>query len=290
MSLPNVIPFDEQFYDLGPKEVEYLKEQTGIDDDDSLKAHILQVQQKAYNEYPYPCILYFTFMKFTISDMPVYSSILELCRTRQNAIFLEFGCCLGSDIRRVVADGWPAHQVIGSDMRQAFWDFGHELYRSTPETFTATCLVGDVLDPAFLPAGQILSKAPDTPCPNFQSLTSCFPLAGRVAVIYVARFFHLFDEKKQLELAFKLAALLAPEPGSTIFGTHIGIPERPPGNILEPASTFFCHSPESWRELWEKVFVGHAVKIDATVSPVPDNFRKAGGSQEYVLKWSVVRL
>lgn len=173
----------------------------------------------------------------------------------------------------------------------AFWDFGHELYRSTPETFTATCLVGDVLDPAFLPAGEILTKAPDTPCPNFRSLTSCFPLAGRVSVIYVTRFFHLFDERKQLELALKLAALLSPDPGSTIFGAHIGIPERSPGNNLESLSTFFCHSPESWRKLWQDtVFLGHAVKIDATVSLVPDNFRKAGSSQEYILKWSVVRL
>lgn len=53
MSLQNLIPFEEQFYDLGPVEIEYLKAQTGIDDDDSLKAHILQIQQKAYDVHRY---------------------------------------------------------------------------------------------------------------------------------------------------------------------------------------------------------------------------------------------
>lgn len=48
MSLQNLIPFDERFYNLGHEEVEYLKAQTRIQDDDALKAHVLQVQQKAY--------------------------------------------------------------------------------------------------------------------------------------------------------------------------------------------------------------------------------------------------
>ena len=192
---------------------------------------------------------------------------------------------------KVIQISFVRAKKIDTILILAFWDFGHELYKSTPETFAATCLVGDVLDPVFLPVGKISTRAPATPCPDLRSLTSCLPLAGRVSVIYVARFFHLFDEKKQLDLAFKLAALLSPEPGSTIFGTHIGIPERPQETSPKSPSTFFCHSPESWRELWEdQVFAGHSVKVDAMVSLVPDRFQKAGNSREYILVWSVVRL
>ena len=132
--------------------------------------------------------------------------------------------------------------------------------------------------------------APETPCPEFHSLTSFCLLRGRVSVIYVARFFHLFTEGKQVEIACKLASLLSPEPGSTIFGTHIGLPERLPTNDFDSSTTFY-HSPQSWRELWEdKVFVGHSVKVDATVSRVPEQFRKTSGSDEHLLTWSVVRL
>ena len=165
------------------------------------------------------------------------------------------------------------------------------MYRSTPENFPATFLVGDVLDDAFLPSGKILTKAPETPCPDFHSLTSFRPLTGRVSVIYIARFFHLFNEGEQVEVACKLASLLSPELGSTIFGTHIGSPERPPMNCSDTPMVFFRHSPESWRELWEdKVFAGRPVKLDATVSRVSEQSRHMSRSDEHLLTWSVVML
>lgn len=173
-------------------------------------------------------------------------------------------------------------------MFPAFWDYGHELYRSTPDTFPATCLVGDVLDPNFLPPGTVSIRVPESPCHEIQSLTSFCSLKGRVSAIYVARFFHLFNEEEQEELACKFASLLSPEPGSTIFGAQIGIPERSP---TDSSSSFFCHSPDSWRELWEdKVFAGHSVKVDGRISQVSEQIRKPGGSNEYLLTWSVVRL
>ncbi len=39
---------DDRFYHLEDKEAEFLKEQTGIQDDEELKQHIIKVQEKAY--------------------------------------------------------------------------------------------------------------------------------------------------------------------------------------------------------------------------------------------------
>lgn len=39
---------DERLYDLTDEECSFFKQQTGIQDDDELKAHIVQVQAKAY--------------------------------------------------------------------------------------------------------------------------------------------------------------------------------------------------------------------------------------------------
>lgn len=41
-------PLDERFYDLTDEDRAFFKQQTGIQDDDELKAHILQVQAEAY--------------------------------------------------------------------------------------------------------------------------------------------------------------------------------------------------------------------------------------------------
>ena len=77
---------DERLYDLTEDERTFFKQQTGIQDDDELKAHLFQVQAEAYEVciplkyissaemkkkknsskkqvYPYPCIRLFHFAK-----------------------------------------------------------------------------------------------------------------------------------------------------------------------------------------------------------------------------------
>ena len=41
-------PLDERLYDPTHDELKFFKQQTGIQDDDELKAHILEVQAEAY--------------------------------------------------------------------------------------------------------------------------------------------------------------------------------------------------------------------------------------------------
>ena len=76
-------PLDPAFYSLTEEEVGFYKAQTGIQDDDALKEHILAVQKDAYEVrlaahsercnvvaadsseqvFPYPCIRWFTFAR-----------------------------------------------------------------------------------------------------------------------------------------------------------------------------------------------------------------------------------
>jgi hypothetical protein len=46
--VPPVFRLDEESYDLSEEERGFLKGQTGIQDDDELKAHVLQLQTEAY--------------------------------------------------------------------------------------------------------------------------------------------------------------------------------------------------------------------------------------------------
>ena len=72
---------DERLYDLSDEERSFLKEQSGIQDDDELKEHVIQVQTEAYKVnfgkakswrfmqtfvlqvHPYPCIRLFNFAR-----------------------------------------------------------------------------------------------------------------------------------------------------------------------------------------------------------------------------------
>jgi len=290
------IPLNDDLYFLGEEHIKFLKAQSGIKDDEALKAHILTVQQEAYhNVHPYPCIRRFQFVKYKITQYPAYRDLLALGKTRSGALFLDIGCCAGTDIRKVVADGYPHSQVIASDIRPEFWELGHKLFRSNTRTFPVAFIPGDALDPSFLDVAPP-STSPQTPLPPLPTLTSLSPLHGRLSAIHASSVFHLFDEAKQLTLARGLASLLSSEPGSIIFGAHSARPEKGVRvEALAPDSQhvpIFSHGPESWKDLWEKeVFSEGQVRVWVELKEVerPD-MQHWDISKFWVLVWSVTRL
>ncbi|KAL4250087.1 hypothetical protein ABKN59_005977 [Abortiporus biennis] len=290
-------PLDESFYSLDPVELAFFRQQTGIQDEKELKAHILKVQKEAYEVFPYPCIQRFGFTKLKISRFPAYEETLKLGRERPGALFLDMGTCFGNDVRKIVADGFPTQQTIASDLREEFWTLGHKLFRSTPGTFPVPFIKGDVFDPGFLAPSSIFFSPPTTRLPPLSALTTLTPLQGRLSAIHASSFFHLFNEEKQAELARKMATLLSPEPGSVIFGGHGGKPDK--GIRLEvyrdlkvvQEIPMFCHSPSSWTELWQDVFGGKdKVRVWTSFEEFPFAGDKEGDARWYVLNWSVTRI
>ena len=125
------------------------------------------------------------------------------------------------------------------------------------------------------------------------------PVQGHISVIHASWFFHLFDEVQQLEVAQRLASLLSPAKGSVMFGSNLGhsekgwqIPSKHGADVR-----WFCHSPESWKELWDgQVFERGTVKVVAELhaldGPVASGsanaFRSSDGTIHF-LQWSVTR-
>ena len=110
------LPLGSMSLEITPEEEAFFKSETGIQDTEELKKHIIQVQEDAYKVsrcsrtdrkkstpgsdivfrvqvYPYPCIRAFGFAKLRISELPAYPRVLELGKSRQDAIFLDIGCC-----------------------------------------------------------------------------------------------------------------------------------------------------------------------------------------------------
>jgi hypothetical protein len=136
---------------------------------------------------------------------------------------------------------------------------------------------------------------PEGPALDLCSLTSLNPLHGQVFTIHASSFFHLFSEARQLHVAQALAGLLSPEPGSVIFGQHIGKADK--GFVTSPMGDhqMFCHSPASWAQLWdgvvfEKGVVDVKAKLVQTGWEDPDAYQSAIFVKFTVLTWSVTRL
>ncbi|TFY61380.1 hypothetical protein EVG20_g7082 [Dentipellis fragilis] len=233
--------------------------------------------------------------RLTVTELEGYKQLLKLGRERPGAIFLDMACFFGHVLRKAIVDGYPVQNVVGSDLHsrtsylilflkgislslptiEEFMDLGHELFRTTPETLPFTFIPGDIFNPAHLEAIPPFTTThpPTQPRPNLpsQTLTSLNPLRGHVSAIHASAFFHLFTSDQQLAITRKFAALLSPQPGSVIFGDHVGLPE--PGffeNSEAPGWRIFCHSPQSWTEMWDgEVFPKGTVRVEAYLGPLP---------------------
>lgn len=149
---------------------------------------------------------------------------------------------------------------------------------------------GDVFDVSLIDPTPPTYPRASTLTP-LNSLTSLNPLRKRVSAIHASSLFHLFDEVHQLKLAQALAALLSPEAGSVIFGSHNGLHEKG-FKLGAMREKMFCHSPESWEALWNSVvFKKGQVKVEAKIM---DNARRDPSAGDkpvivFLLVWSVTR-
>ncbi|EIW76285.1 hypothetical protein CONPUDRAFT_111132, partial [Coniophora puteana RWD-64-598 SS2] len=264
----NVPPLDPALYHPTPAAHAFLKEQLGLEDNEVLKQHIMKIQQKAYAVAPYPCIRLFAFTEIDIITYPAYKELLRIGHERLGAIFLEMASCFGQEARKVVADGFPVAQVVLSDLQRELMELGHEFFQTSPLTFPAHMVPGDAFSPSMLEIRPPAYAPPNTPYPDLNTLSSLNPLSGHVSAIHASKFFHLFDEAKQKHLARALGGLLSPEPGSIIFGAHVSAKEKGvvKFDVLSSSFDMFCHSPESWAELWDgDVFRKGTVRVDANI-------------------------
>jgi len=173
-----------------------------------------------------------------------------------------------------------------------FWDIGHKLFRTTPETYPAKFLAGDVFDEAHL---SLAPPIPSGPPPLVASVNTLTELRGHISAIFASCFFHLFNEEKQFELSKRLAALLDPRPGSIIFGAHSAMPAK--GECRTTYMSMFCHSPESWTQMWEEqIFEKGQVKVSTVLKEWKMDRRRERvvpadeGTKFYWLAWSIERL
>ncbi|KAF7356402.1 hypothetical protein MVEN_00972800 [Mycena venus] len=281
---------DDPQYVLDPAELAFLKTETGIQDDDALKAHVLAIQKKAYEVYPYPCIRLFGFVRLKINqNRAAYEHVLILGRDIPDALLLDIGCCVGNDLRKIASEGFPVQNIVGTDLRQEFWDLGHELFRSTAASFPATFLAGDAFDPEFLSVPPLSREGMQRAISsNLGTVKSLNDLHGRFSAIHCASLFPHFSEEEQFELAHKLAGLLSPRAGSMIFGSH-GAQLTKGYSSAWGEKRIFYHSPESWREMWDGVaFERGSVEVQTELKNLGRVLNST--SDLHVMFWSVRRM
>ncbi|KAI0295846.1 hypothetical protein B0F90DRAFT_1748903, partial [Multifurca ochricompacta] len=224
--------------------------------------------------YPYLSIRAYYMVYLRMYRHPIYPRVLSQGKEDPSAILLDVGCCIGTDVRKLVIDGYPASQVLGIDLRPEFLTLGHKLYGDA-ESCRIHFLAADIFA---LSKPLIAPRAPSSEATPY---------------IHAGSLFHIWDEPTQHTLALRLVLLLRRRSGSTIFGRQPGLPEA--GVIDDRMQRFrFGHSPASWTSLWKTVFeavdgpefASTRVKVEAELI-LGDPSVTPGGDTHHVLFWSV---
>ncbi|SCZ90475.1 BZ3500_MvSof-1268-A1-R1_Chr1-3g02013 [Microbotryum saponariae] len=221
----------------------------------SLTDHLHRLQAEAYKVHPYPCVRRWNFARYKIKRNHLgYDRALADGHQDRSVILIDAGCCMGTDIRSLVAEGFPADQLLGTDLDDRFLALGYKLFMDEPSSpSTPAFLAGDLFSTSFLaaPAADASTSTSASPAPALNSLTSLTPLLGRA------------------QLAHKLFALLSRTAGSTVFGSQLGssiasLRDRyrlPENTDPEAEDQAWCHSPESWKKLWADLSEESGVKL-----------------------------
>ena len=173
---------------------------------------------------------------------------------------------------------------------KAFWDIGHKLFRTDPETFPVPFIQGNIFDAAHIDPTEPHYSPPASPRPSLSSLKSLNALRGHVSAIHLSLFFHLFGREQQIAAARALAALLSPEPGSMIFGAHHSSSISGKRINTLRGTEIYDFNPEDWTSLWDgEIFKRGTVQVEVGLRDWENRSEEELGYPPNQLVWCIKR-
>jgi SAM-dependent methyltransferase len=229
--------------------------------------------------FPYACIGRFVFATPTITYQPGYKKIVTKLKEDSSLKFLDLGCGLGQNLRKLVLDGVPQDQIVASDYEEGLIKAGKDFFRDA-DKLKCKFIVADIFDP----------EAPG----NTQN-------HGQFDYIWTAMFYHLWDLDKQRAASIETAKFLKNQKGATLLGWQLGARPAIAENRVDiegkraALRVTYKHDEESFKKLWQEV--GKELGIEFEVSAmglVNEHTRKnvetLKGSEEIILAFTVTRV
>lgn len=242
---------------------------------------------------PWPCVGSYLFAELALNKHPAYPAILDRLKSDPSSVYLEVGCGLAQDIRKLIADGAPAAQLRGTDLQARLIACGHDLFRDAA-ALPLDDGTADVQSKTFV-AADFLDESAASPLRAWE---------GGADVVHASMFLHCFGLPAQVRACRRIVALLRPRAGSLFVGRSGGVAlaaggprEEEIGQSLGPIGglkeTNYLHDVESFRGMWEQV--GRETGTRWEVKVAEEKIYDAGGryfsgEEHRWLSFEVVRL
>ena len=201
-----------------------LLEQYSHVDPAEVVSHVVTTRNRAWAVHPYPCLGQFRFLELNLAKRAFYASLLASLRGEGGGTskFLDIGCCLGQDVRKLIYDGASPASVVGAELNPAFIEIGYGLFRDQGRV---TMLALNILD--------------DPP----------LPLAGTFTAVQLGMILHLFTWDEQVAALRNTIRLLQAHAGVRIFGQATGNVDGTPTASVHGTRATFKHNGASFRRL-----------------------------------------
>ncbi|KAI5201649.1 hypothetical protein E4T39_05161 [Aureobasidium subglaciale] len=250
--------FQAELEDVNPQARSVLETYCKIPSDEVV-SHVLNIRDKAWEVFPYPCIGQFRFLDMPLGGFHAYPEIVRRLKSGSER-YLDLGCCFGQDIRRLVTDGVPDEALIGSDLHQGFLDLGYSLFKDE---------------------GRLKSEfiAADV----FESESALTPLEGKIDIIHASSFFHLFGYEGQKKIARRVVQLLKPQKDSLLVGRQVGnINAHEEESSASGSGNMFLQNVDSWKQMWSEIGeeTGTKWEVEAALEDWPLVGNKASWHKE----------
>ncbi|KAL9539264.1 hypothetical protein MBANPS3_010366 [Mucor bainieri] len=187
--------------------IQFYKEYTGSDDVQELENRLAAIQQKLAKRYK------FAFSR--IYERFFYKDLIKLGQTleqqHQKPYFLDIGCCTGTDLRKMMLDGYPKDYLIGMDIEQCYIDCGYELFKDDPDT----CPIRFIIDDLF-------------------TFEKTHALCNTISIVHAGSVLHLFDLDQIVQFIHRATWLL--KPGGILAGGHV---------CADRSTQYFRHTTKS---------------------------------------------
>lgn len=157
---------------------------------------------------------------------PSYQNIIS--RLKSGASILDLGCCVAQDLRKLAHDGAPSTNMYGADLHGKFLSLGYDLFLDK-HTLGAKFIEADVFDL-------------DGPLKD---------LEGRMDIIQIGLFLHIFDLEGQIKACERIVKLGRAVKGTLIVGQQTG--KQVAGNQARGKGVAFKHNMESFKDMWRVV-------------------------------------
>ncbi|KAL1892635.1 hypothetical protein Sste5346_006920 [Sporothrix stenoceras] len=198
---------------------------------DSVVPHVVNTRNAAWQIHPYPCLGQFRFLELNLSHRDLYSRLLDDLKTQPDARFLDIGCCLGQDLRKLIYDGAPPERVAGAELNGAFIDLGYELFKDKKALAGKTPIVSaNILEDPSSPSSPLYS------------------LAGTFSAVQLGMLLHLFTWEEQITAFRYTLSLLRGNTGDRIFGQATGHLDGTPTASVSARATF-KHNADTFTKL-----------------------------------------